>query len=148
MYLDLKDEVNTLCEGIIPRIEWQIEPDGKQPEELVRTTSLGYSHFNVQALSVLLKIAKNSGKEYWKYSSPDGRSLKKAVDFLYPFAKGDEEWKFEQIKEPSKEDMAICYFYAYYFWDEKKYLDLAKQLTGGEAHKLLLPVTLVETLPQ
>lgn len=140
--LDLPDSVNSILKDVENRIAWQIEQDGSQPLELARTTSLGYSHFNVLAMSILFKLAENTEKKYSEFATPDGRSLKKAVEFLYPFTSGEEEWKHEQIKEPNKKELSACYHYAFYFWKDKKFIELAKRLDEDELRKSILMLTL------
>lgn len=51
----------------IKRVEYQIDPEGKQAEELVRTKSLGYSTFNIEALFTLAIIGDHIGIDLWNY---------------------------------------------------------------------------------
>ena len=79
------------------RIDKQIEPDGKQPYELARTKSLGYSIGNLRGLFNLATMADNLGIDLWHYESPDGRSIKKALDFLAEHIETGQKWPYEQI---------------------------------------------------
>ncbi|MBI2418089.1 MAG: alginate lyase family protein [Ignavibacteriales bacterium] len=127
-YIGKHDDVKALLHKTGQRITAQIEPDGRQPLELARTTSFGYSHFNLLALSVIINQALNYGLNFYDFSSPDGRSYKKAVDFLYAYAAKEKEWTFEQIK-PIKYDEAIdAYLFAAKFYKDNKYQKLAVQL--------------------
>ncbi|MEI9955599.1 MAG: alginate lyase family protein [Ferruginibacter sp.] len=67
------------------RIANQIETDGKQPLELERTLALGYSIFNLEAWSLLATAAETKGVDLWHYQTADGRSIKKAIDYLLPY---------------------------------------------------------------
>lgn len=79
------------------RIASQIEPDGRQPRELVRTRSLFYSLFNLKALMDLASIGQNAGVDLWHYHTADGRSLRQALAFLLPYANPATSWPHPQI---------------------------------------------------
>jgi len=80
------------------RIAKQIEPDGSQPLELARTKGWSYSVMNLEGLITLAALADHSGVDLWNYKTKDGRGIRGAFDFLYPYANG-EKWKFQQIGE-------------------------------------------------
>lgn len=79
------------------RIAVQIEPDGSQPLELVRTKSYNYSLLNLEALLHLAHLGERLGVNLWIYEAPNGGSVRKAIDFLIPNALGKKEWKWKQI---------------------------------------------------
>jgi hypothetical protein len=83
------------------RIDKHIEPDGRQPRELARTKSLGYSTMNLDGLFRLATMAQKAGVDLWHYESADGRSLRKALDYLAPYADSEKTWPHEQIAEYS-----------------------------------------------
>jgi len=67
------------------RIFTQIEPDGKQPLELVRTKALGYSTFNLTHLLDMCAIAKTMKIDLFPVKSTDERSISKALEYLSQF---------------------------------------------------------------
>jgi hypothetical protein len=88
------------------RVAKQIEPDGRQPLELVRTTSFGYSLFNLRALMTLASIGQSVGVDLWHYETKDGRSLLKATEFMARYADPKSKWPYQQIHPASRDDLA------------------------------------------
>src|SRR6267154_402134 len=79
------------------RIALQIEPDGRQPLELVRTKAWSYSNGNLDGLMLLAHLAENVDVDLWSYQTKDGRSIRRALEYLYPFAVGDQKWPYQQL---------------------------------------------------
>jgi hypothetical protein len=79
------------------RIALQIEPDGRQLLELRRTKAWSYSNMNLDGLLQLARLAENAGVDLWNYQTKDGRGIRAALDYLYPYAIEDQKWSFPQI---------------------------------------------------
>jgi alpha-glucosidase len=88
-----------VLEARTKRIALQIEPDGSQPLELERTRAWSYSVGNLDGLMQLARLAENVGVDLWHYQTRDGRGIRKALDFLVPFALGDKKWAHQQLGE-------------------------------------------------
>ncbi|KAG0355312.1 hypothetical protein BG005_005776 [Podila minutissima] len=106
------------------RIDPQISAKGEQPEEMERKTSWYYSVFNLQALMTLARWGDDLGVDMWNYEGPQGQSIKKAIDFMLPFASRDGEgWPVENLKGFDMTDYLKCLQIAWYIYGDEKYLD-------------------------
>jgi hypothetical protein len=110
------------------RIVSQVEPDGSQPFELVRTKSWNYSMLNLEGLMQLAWLGERFGENAWSVVTKDGRSIRKAIDFLVPAARGEETWKHQQIARMEIERMYAVLRLAAAKYGEKRYLQFARNL--------------------
>jgi hypothetical protein len=75
----------------------QIQLDGSCPREEARTQSLSYSTFNLDAFSVLCRIAEFNGVDLWKFHTAQGIALNKALAYVTPYVERPDRWKKQQI---------------------------------------------------
>ena len=74
----------------------QMAADGSFPRELARTKPYGYSLFNLDAMTTICQILSSTENDLWNYQTADGRSIKKAIAFLYPYINDKSKWPFKQ----------------------------------------------------
>jgi len=114
------------------RIDKQILPDGRQPAELERTKSWDYSSMNLRGWFTAATLGERAGVDLWKYQAADGRSIRKALDYLLPFAKDPAQWKTRQIVKLRPESLVPMLRLAAAKYGEPKYADTARELSGGK----------------
>ncbi len=67
----------------------QFAADGSFSLEMKRTKPYGYSLFNLEALAGVCQIL---GDDLWRFQLPDGRGMRKAVEFMAPFIRDKKAW--------------------------------------------------------
>ena len=70
----------------------QIAGDGSFPEELRRTKPYNYTLFNMTGLATICQILSNSQDNLFTFVLPDGRGLRKAMDYMFPYIKNKASW--------------------------------------------------------
>ena len=74
----------------------QMAKNGSFPLELIRTKPYGYSLFNMDAMANLAEILSTPKDNLWNYVSPGGKSLKKGMEFIYPYIRNKTSWPYKQ----------------------------------------------------
>jgi len=145
LYVGKKDIALKIAQDAInKRVDMQIQPNGTLPQELARTNSFSYSHFDIQAFFYLASLTTYSSVDLFNYSSSDGRSIKKAFDFLVPYAIGAKKWPYEQIGKFDTGDFFEQFRIASIVWNDPDYeMNIAKlpniDYTGNFQVDLLYP---------
>ncbi|MBO9565664.1 MAG: alginate lyase family protein [Niastella sp.] len=106
----------------------QLAADGQQPLEVERTNGLGYSTFNLRAWFTLARLADMVDIDLWNYTTPNGAGLRKAVDWLTPYAMGEKNWSWQQIDKYNNEDLYPLLRQAGSLWKVPAYSAQAQQL--------------------
>jgi Alginate lyase len=70
----------------------QMAADGSFPLEITRTKPYGYSIFNLDAMTMLCQILSTPEDNLWNFETPDGKSIKKGISYLYPFVADKNKW--------------------------------------------------------
>jgi hypothetical protein len=136
LFLDKIDLAKKYLEDVkTKRISVQIKADGQQPLELERTTSWSYSVFNLEALIKLAILGEKVGVDLCNYESPEGGSIRKALDFILPFALNINGWEYPQIKEIKTASLYTILTSARRNFDEKTYSDWITKIFGDKMNK-------------
>ena len=108
----------------------QMAEDGSFPAELRRTKPYGYSIFQLDNMASLCQIASSPQENLWKFEMPDGRGIRKAMAFLYPYLADKSKWPHKPDIQawdgwPAREP---CLLFAGLAFKEPSYLDLWRRL--------------------
>jgi hypothetical protein len=74
----------------------QMGGDGSFPRELERTKPYGYALFNIDAFANVAQILSSSGENLWEFETPDGRSLKLGMEFIFPYIENKSSWPHQK----------------------------------------------------
>ncbi len=70
----------------------QMAPDGSFPLELARTKPYGYSIFQLDNMTMLTHVLSTAEDNLWTFETKDGKSISKAIAYLYPFLADKSKW--------------------------------------------------------
>lgn len=72
----------------------QMAPDGSFPRELGRTKPYSYSLFVVDNMVTLCHLLSDQEDDLWEYTTPDGRSISKALEYILPYILDKGSWPY------------------------------------------------------
>lgn len=84
------------------RIDRQVDPSGALPHELTRTRSFHYSLFTLDAAYHVADSAACLGTDLYGYAAADGRSLRKATDFVAAYRGRAAQWPHKEMNWPEE----------------------------------------------
>jgi hypothetical protein len=101
-YLDRPETIKKMVALTESKLDTQLRPDGTQPLELARTRSFHYSYFNLQAVSLLAILdqkadGQKGGQDLWHYTTPDGGSVLKSLDFMAQYSNEAKPWPYKTL---------------------------------------------------
>jgi hypothetical protein len=114
----------------------QMAKDGSFPQELKRTKPFGYSLFNIDAFCNLARILSTPEENLFEFTTPDGKSLKKGMEYIYPFIADKTTWPFAKdiyIWEewPVRQS---CLLFAGIAYQNEKYIQTFLKLPSNPTH--------------
>lgn len=109
------------------RLASQLEADGSQPHELARTLTWNYVNMNLLGFMVVARLAEHMEVDLWNYETAEGKGIRKAIDWLVPYAKNEKVWTYKQIKERE-------FYTTEFIFDQavRKYQDGGFELIAGK----------------
>ncbi len=99
----------------------------------LRTKAWGYSLSNLNGLMSLARFAERSDIDLWNFETADGRSIRKAIDFLLRYAAGEKKWDYQQLGGWSARGMQSHLYRAALKYHDERYQSLAEKLGANEA---------------
>ena len=108
----------------------QMALDGSFPRELKRTKPYAYSIFQLDNMATLAQVLSTPEESLWLYALPDGRGMRKATAFLYPYLADKSKWPHKPDVQawegwPARQPALL---FAGVALGEQKYIDLWKRL--------------------
>ena len=108
----------------------QMAADGSFPLELKRTKPYAYSIFQLDNMVTLCQVLSTPDDSLWDFSLPDGRGIRKAIAYLYPFLADKSKWPLKPDVQawehwPSRQP---CLLFGGLAFADQRYLDLWKKL--------------------
>ena len=132
---------NILGSRVQERIRIQIEPDGSQPHELGRATSFKYTCFGLASFFNCALMAERVGVDLWNWQTADGRSLRRALDWLMPYLAG-QPWPYRTLGALDYSAAAPLLHMAARAWKDPAYTDALRHLPDypeDHRYRLLYP---------
>ena len=126
----------TLAEEGKTKMEHQIAADGKMAAELARTNGLGYSTYNLQAFFTLARLARHTRVDLFTYTNTQQGSIRKAFDWLIPYALDRKKWEYQQIGGYNKEDIYALLLQAAPIYNDASYISDARLIHAGHGNAL------------
>ncbi|WP_297631875.1 alginate lyase family protein [uncultured Clostridium sp.] len=105
----------------------QIKDGGKIPSALIRTKSVDYTEYNLEAFITLADIGQQFSIPIWNYTSIYGGNIKSAITYLNNYLLGKDNWPYQNIsgKNVHEEDNGSFISYlalAYNFYKDPSFL--------------------------
>ncbi|HSY18680.1 MAG TPA: alginate lyase family protein [Candidatus Acidoferrales bacterium] len=115
----------------------QMTNDGSFPAELRRTKPYGYSTFQLDNMVTLCQVLSTKDHDLWHFTTPDGRTIGKAMAFMYPYWADKSTWPHKPDVQawegwPARQPSLL---FAGLAFDEPKYLALWQKLPADPVNE-------------
>lgn len=108
----------------------QMAEDGSFPRELQRTKPYIYSAFNLTLFTLICQALSNDAGDLFHYRTPDGKSLARGYEFLFPYLQNKNAWPYGRDIQ-GFEEQPLCnhgLLFAGLAFDKKEYIEVWKAL--------------------
>jgi len=90
------DKITTFCRHQFrEKLLRQMDFNGAFPLELARTKPYSYSLFNLDAMATACEVLSTPFDKLWEYQLPDGRGMRSAISFMYPYLENKSKWPYK-----------------------------------------------------
>jgi Alginate lyase len=118
----------------------QMSLNGSFPRELARTKPYGYSIFQLDNMATLCQVLSTTNDDLWTFTLPDGRGIRKAMEFLYPYLADKSKWPYRKDVEawadwPAREPSLLFAGLAFH---NQNYLNLWERLPAEPTNQEVL----------
>jgi len=115
----------------------QMAGDGSFPLELKRTKPYGYSIFQLDNMVTLCQVLSTPDDDLWNFQLADGRGIRLAVAYLYPFLADKSKWPLKPDVQawndwPARQPGLL---FAGIAFNEPEYLALWEKLPADPANE-------------
>jgi hypothetical protein len=127
LYLGKTDDARARLERVRDeRIPSQIDAEGMQKFEMVRTQSFSYSAMNLDALTTTAVLGERVGLDLYQPAKPGAPTILTAVDALMPYDP-QHKWPHEQISANRENSLCPALFHVAAHTKAAKYADALKR---------------------
>lgn len=127
------------------RLKAQVEPDGRQPQELKRTRSFSYSTMNLSGMFALARLGEHVGVDLWHFPAPAESRIRAALDYLAGYADPARSWPHPEIGGVKRIRLLPLLLQAAIVYDGPRYRALISQLPPDnlqrDRSRLLYPLS-------
>jgi hypothetical protein len=87
--------------------------------------------YNLDAMFSLASMGEKVGVDLWHFTGSDGRGLRRALDYLVPFADPSSPWHYQQITPRTPTDLLAFLGIASRVYDEPSYARLMDKMVAA-----------------
>jgi hypothetical protein len=129
LFINEKEKAKELAQESLLRLDSQLTADGQQPLELERTKALSYSTMNLRGWFEVAHLAQQIGVDVWNYKTSKGSGLRKALDWLKPYALNEKKWAYKQIEKYNTAEFYPLLLQAARKFQEPAYANIAARIS-------------------